>query len=156
MIRRDLLDLLPNAPEEFIAWNTTGDLEAECLRMEAEIRRRGGLGLTVLGLGANGHLGTNEPGSTIDSRCSVVELELGTAAGAARYGATQPPRFGLTMGIGTILESEEIWLLVTGAHKAEVLARAMRDPVSGQFPATFLRTHTNALIIADKSATSAL
>lgn len=152
MIRRTLLDALSAPPGALEALDPQApDLEAECGRYEAALGE-GGLDLTLLGLGGNGHLGLNEPGSTFDSRTRRVDLAPQTVAHAADYGAAQRPRWGLTMGIATILESREIWLLVTGEHKAAILRRVLTGPIGSDVPASFLRTHSNVMVLADDAA----
>ena len=155
MIRRDLLDLVDPEPA-FVGWDTTGDLDAEVARMEAAIEHAGGLDLAVLGLGSNWHVGMNEPGSSHSSRSRAVYLAEETALGALRYGAEVAPTHGLTLGIGTLLEAREIWLLVSGSHKAEVLGTVVDGPISGDVPATFLRNHPRVTVFADESAAAAL
>ncbi len=152
MIRRTLLDSLSAPPGALEALDPQApDLEAECARYEATLAE-GCLDLTVLGLGGNGHLGLNEPGSTIDSRTRRVDLAPQTTAHAAVYGAAQRPRWGLTVGIATILESREIWLLVTGEHKSGILRRVLTGPIGSDVPASFLRTHPNVVVLADDAA----
>lgn len=152
MIGRTLLDLLDHPPAVVHSLDPgAADLDAECRRYEAELAA-GGCGLTLLGLGGNGHLGLNEPGSDRTSRTRRVELAPATVAHAAEYGSGEPPGWGLTMGIGTILDSNEIWLLVTGAHKAAILDRVVHGPISSAVPASFLRTHPNVTVLADEAA----
>ena len=90
----------------------------------------GGLDLAVLGLGMNGHLGLNEPGSGAHQPTRVVELTAETREGARRYGANPPPTWGLAVGLAEILAAREVWLLVTGPTKAEVLDRVINGPVT--------------------------
>lgn len=151
MLERDLLNRLTDPPAEVIAWDTTSDPVAECARIEREVAT-GGLQLAILGLGTNGHVGTNEPGSSADSRSRLVELHDQTARGAIAYGADILPTQGFTLGIGTLLEADEIWLLVTGAHKRNMLHRVLSDPVTNRVPASLLREHPNFTVFADDDA----
>ncbi len=152
MIRRTLLDLLPRSPRALHTLDVAApDLEGECARYEAVIAD-GGIDLAVLGLGSNGHLALNEPGSGVDSRTRRVELAPETVAHAETYGAGARPSWGLTMGIATILDAKRIWLLVTGAHKAATLAAVMRGPVGPDVPATYLRDHPAVTVLADEPA----
>ncbi len=153
MIGRHLLDLLPAPPAAVHTVDVdAADLAAECRRYE---RLAAGLDLTLLGLGGNGHVGLNEPGSAEGSRTRVVELAPETAAHADTYGAGAAPAWGVTMGIATLLGSAEIWLLVTGAHKAAILRRVLDGPIGPDVPATFLRRHPNAVVLADDAAAAA-
>ena len=156
MIRRDLLDLLrlPPAAVHAIDVDAT-DLESESRRYEGLVRD-GGLDLTMLGLGGNGHLGLNEPGSELDSVTRVVQLTPETGGHTTSYGSDKPATWGITLGVDTLLASDEIWLLVTGAHKAEILARTMTDDIGPDVPATFLRTHPNVTVFVDDAAASFL
>lgn len=156
MIQRDLLELLPAAPGEFHVLDPqAADLEAECRRYEAKVRH-GGLELAILGLGANGHLGLNEPGSERNSITRVVELTRETSEHSESYGSHERATWGMTMGIDTMLSAERVWLLVTGSHKAEILARMFLEPVGPELPATFLREHENVTVFADEPAAALL
>ena len=116
-----------------------------------------GLDLTLLGLGINGHIGLNEPGSTADDPTRVVTLDARSRSVATdRYGAAAAPERGITLGIGRLLESREIWLLVTGERKAAVLAEALDGPESADLPASFLRRHPRLRVIADEPAAARL
>jgi glucosamine-6-phosphate deaminase len=152
MIRRDFLDLLPRQPKAVHRLDVdASDLNEECSRVECLINN-GGLDLTILGLGANGHLGLNEPGSPVDSPTRVVEIAPSTATGALRYGTDATPKRGMTIGLGPILESREIWLLVTGSHKAGILEQVLTDPTNPGLPASFLREHQRVTVFADRAA----
>lgn len=156
MIRRDLLDLLEEPPGVLHAINVQADdLDAECDRYE-DLVRSGGLDLAILGLGANGHLGLNEPGSSRDSVTRVVELTRETRAHSETYGADEAATWGATMGIDTLLSAARIWLLVTGSHKAAILEQALSQPVGPQLPATFLQTHHDVTVFADDNAAALL
>lgn len=151
MLERDLLSRLTERPAEVVGWDTSSDPVTECARVEREVVA-GGLRLAILGLGTNGHVGTNEPGSSIESRSRLVELHDQTARGAFAYGADTLPTQGFTLGIGTLMEADEIWLLVTGAHKRDMLHRVLNDPVTNLVPASLLRGHPNFTVFADNEA----
>lgn len=156
MIRRDLLDLLPGAPRSFHALDVDAhDLKEECHRYEALVRTSG-LDIAMLGLGANGHLGLNEPGSLETSTTRVVQLTPETGEHAQAYGSNVAATWGMTLGIETLLTATEIWLLVTGEHKAKILARAVNDAGGPNVPATYLRNHSNVILFADEPAAAML
>ena len=156
MLQRDLLDLLDAPPGALHRLDVAAeDLDRECARFCALIAA-GGLDLTLLGIGTNGHLGLNEPGSAIDSTCRVVDLHPDTARRAGDYGDGAAPRRGATIGIAEILASREVWLLATGRRKAEILRAALRGPVSPEVPASYLQTHPNTMVFADTEAASLL
>lgn len=124
------------------------DPEAECRRYENELRRAGGLDLTFLGLGRNGHIGFNEPGTPFDSRTRVVELTQSTRhANADLFPEGHVPTHAITMGIGTILESRAIVLLAAGAGKEEAIDRLRSGEVSEDFPASALHTHDEVIVL---------
>jgi len=134
------------------------DPDAEALAYDNAIRAAGGLDLQVLGIGHNGHIGFNEPGTSPDSRTHAVWLTEQTRQANARFfaGLADVPTRAISMGIGTILEAREILLLANGADKADTLATALRDPVTPDNPASFLQRHPNVTIIADLKAAARL
>jgi glucosamine-6-phosphate deaminase len=155
-LRRDLVDKLERPPKVFDSLNPdVADLDAECDRYEMAIAA-GGLDLTVLGLGSNGHLGLNEPGCDPGCPTRIVTLAPETVAGLSGYGARTSTGWGMTVGLGRILQSEEIWLLVTGHDKAGILRRTLEEPISPNLPATYLRTTPNVIVWADESASAQL
>jgi len=152
MIQRDLLDSLTRTPKMFHRLDVnTGDFDTECDRYDRLIAD-GGLDLTLLGLGGNGHLGFNEPGSTADSPTRAVPLDPATVKAAARYGPSAKPAEGLTTGMSQILASHEIWLLVTGTRKADILRKMLQGPVTSDLPASYLRDHDGTTVFVDRSA----
>jgi glucosamine-6-phosphate deaminase len=156
MLQRDLLVSLsaPPAALDHLDVNAP-DKVAECARYDASISD-GGLDLTLLGLGGNGHLGLNEPGSSVDSPTRVVDLARATTQAATRYDPDARPVRGMTLGMHRILESDEIWLLVTGSHKAAILERMFVGPIGSDLPASYLRNHPNVTVLADDSAAAGL
>jgi glucosamine-6-phosphate deaminase len=130
------------------------DPEAEARRYENEIAAAGGIDLQLLGLGRNGHIAFNEPGSPPDSRTRTIELTEQTRrvnGDDHRLLAGTPPR-ALTMGIATILEAKKIVLVVTGWEKAEILLRLLTTPATPDLPASFLHRHPHVSLVADKEA----
>jgi glucosamine-6-phosphate deaminase len=124
------------------------DLDAECLRYEREIRDAGGLELTFLGLGHNGHIGFNEPGTPFDARTRVVQLTESTRkANAEFFPDGTIPTHALTMGIGTILESRRIVLLVAGKGKEGAVERLRSGEVTTDFPASALWMHGDVTVL---------
>lgn len=110
----------------------------------------GGLDLCILGLGRNGHIAFNEPGTPLQSYTHSVWLSESTRQANAEFfqGGHIPTR-AVTMGLSTILSSRKIILMVTGAAKKEILTRAMRGPISSDVPASFLQTHKDVIVLAD-------
>lgn len=124
---------------------------------EQAIAAAGGIDLQILGLGRNGHIGFNEPGSSADSRTRVVQLSAVTrSANAPQFPGAEVPRRALTMGIATILEARSILMIATGAAKADALSAALDGPLSLDCPAAYLRRHPDVTVIADDAAASQL
>ncbi|MCE7061295.1 6-phosphogluconolactonase [Dyadobacter sp. CY343] len=129
------------------------DPEAECVRVNKIVESLGGLDLIVLGIGMNGHLALNEPGTPWDTYAHISELDPLTAEVGQKY--FQKPTTltkGITVGIRHILESKTAILIGAGAAKAPVIARALAFPVTSEFPATVLQNHLNAEFILDAEA----
>ena len=138
---------------------TVADISAAAAAYERELAALGGLDLAVLGLGPNGHIAYNEPGSPADSRTRVVDLTPESIAQAAAYweGAVSIPHTAVTIGVGTLLEAKRIVLIVSGAAKAEMLRRTLEDPMSADVPASWLRKAGARLrVIADEEAAGKL
>ncbi|HEX6179524.1 MAG TPA: glucosamine-6-phosphate deaminase [Thermoanaerobaculia bacterium] len=124
------------------------DLAAECARYESAIASAGRLGLTFLGLGRNGHIGFNEPGTPFDARTRVVNLTESTRiANAAHFDDGTVPHQAITMGIATILESAEIVLLVAGHGKEKAVERLRAGDRDPSFPASALWMHANVRVL---------
>ena len=134
------------------------DIEAHCDWYEEQIMRAGGLDLQVLGIGANGHIAFNEPGSSLGSRTRVKTLTRQTREDNARFfgSVEEVPLYALTMGIGTIMEARELLMLVTGEAKAEALRAAVEGPLTAMVPASMIQMHRKAYVIVDRAAASLL
>lgn len=133
------------------------DLAAEAERYEAAMGRAGWIGLQLLGIGRNGHIGFNEPGSALESVTRVVSLSPETrAANRAAFGAETVPERALTVGIGTILRASRILLLATGPEKADAVSAAWAGPIRPQCPASALHLHPAACFVCDRQAASAI
>lgn len=128
------------------------DLESEAEAYEAAIKAAGGIDLQILGLGRNGHIGFNEPGSSLGSRTRPKTLDRETLAD---YGEGTP-RFSITMGIGTILEARSLLMLATGEAKAEAVRRIAEGPLTSETPGSALQLHPRARLIVDEAAAARL
>ncbi|HHY91792.1 MAG TPA: glucosamine-6-phosphate deaminase, partial [Firmicutes bacterium] len=130
------------------------DLAAECARYEELLQSAGGLDLVLLGLGLSGHVAFNEPGTAFTSRTHVARLAPLTRVVNTRYfsAAFTIPYYGLTLGLGTLLEARELVLLASGAEKASQVAQLLATPPGPELPATILKLHPNALLLLDKAA----
>lgn len=134
------------------------DPEEECARIEDEIYRAGGLDLAILGLGQNGHIAFNEPGSTGDSPSRLVCLtETSRWANKAAFPSYEDvPYTALTMGVATIMAARAVLLLAAGPHKACVLAHSLCEPPTADLPASCLQRHPRLTVIADRLASTAV
>jgi glucosamine-6-phosphate deaminase len=127
------------------------DLAQHCLEYDAAIGD--GFDLVLLGIGPNGHLGMNEPGSPTDSTTRRVELHESTIQASARYFTHHNlPRWGLTVGLKAILASKEVWLLANGAAKAGIIRATVRGDIDSAVPASLLRRHPNCSLFVDAEA----
>lgn len=132
----------------------SADFEGECNRYEDLIALHGGVDLQILGIGSNGHIGFNEPGTSFRSTTQIVNLATSTIQANARFfnRIEEVPTKAITMGISTIMKSKEILLLVSGDEKKEALFRLLNGEISESFPASVLKNHPYVTIIADKMA----
>lgn len=134
------------------------DIQKECLSYEELIEEHGGIDLQILGIGSNGHIGFNEPGTSFGSTTHIVDLTPSTIQANARYFVSlqEVPTKAITMGISTIMKSKEILLLVSGQTKREALKQLLYGELTENFPASVLKNHPYVTIIADKAAVADL
>lgn len=153
-IQAHVLDPLGISPTHARLWQGDApDPVAECQAYEAAIRKQGGIDCQILGLGLNGHIAFNEPGTPEDSRSHVIQLTTSTLEQNAMYLAGgAPPTHALTIGIATIMAAREIVILVSGIKKTSALDRLCNGSISSAFPASFLRHHPRVTLIADQAA----
>ena len=136
---------------------TDPQVAAECYA--AQLAAAGGIGLQLLGLGLNGHVGFNEPPCDADASCRCLELSPATRhqnAGAFGGNPEAVPEQAISLGLREILAADRLLLVVTGAAKAEVLARALQEPPTPELPASWIQLHPRALVVADGKAASLL
>lgn len=149
-----------NVPPEhvYIPSGTVHDFTRHCEWYEAQIRDVGGIDLQLLGIGGDGHVAFNEPGSSLGSRTRLKTLTEQTVQDNARFFETEEevPRFAITMGVGTILEARRIVLVASGEAKAEPIARCIEGPVTAQVTASALQLHRDVVIVIDEAAASQL
>ena len=137
---------------------TRENLHAYCESYEGQIRQAGGIDLQVLGIGQTGHIGFNEPASSLASRTRVKTLTEQTRADNRRFfGAGETvPECAITMGIGTILEARKILLLASGTRKAEAVSQAIEGPITASVTASALQLHPEVTVIVDPEAAGRL
>jgi glucosamine-6-phosphate deaminase len=144
-VERQIASPLGVPPEHVVVPQGSGD------ELEQRIARLGGVGLQLLGIGRNGHLAFNEPGSPLDSRSRVVELSESTRRDNAAY-VNSVPTHAITQGLGTILEARRLVLLASGAAKAEMVAAALTGPVTPDCPASVVQRHPRVTVVLDRAA----
>ncbi len=129
------------------------DLQAECSRYE-QLLRELGVDIQLLGIGRNGHIGFNEPGTSFQTKTHVIELAESTRKANARFfdSLEQVPNSAITMGIDSILQSKEIILLASGKNKANAIKQLASEQIDKFFPASALHQHPNVTVIADREA----
>src|SRR5262249_10402120 len=134
------------------------DVEAHCEWYEQRIRDAGGIDIQVLGIGANGHIAFNEPGSSLGSRTRIKTLAEHTLQDHARFLQTKEGgrRYHIPMGSGTIMEARELLILAPGEKKAAAVKAAVEGPITATCPASICQMHRRAFFIIDEGARSML
>lgn len=154
-INEQLLSHVNIAPENVVfPHDAARSPEDVCRRFEQSIRTRGGIDCQVVGIGENGHIGFNEPGTPFEATTHMALLSARAAGAIARWFAAQAeiPREGITMGIKTIMLSKKVLLLAKGADKADIIHRSLFGPVSTDVPASVLQLHPQMVVILDQPA----
>lgn len=135
----------------------SADLAGECKRVDNIIFQRGSLDLLIVGVGMNGHIGLNEPGTSFGTYCHVSELALSTkTAGQKYFSSATPLTKGITVGLKHIMEAKFAMVMASGKKKSSIVKLIVEGPVTEAVPATILRHHKNALLMMDKAASSQL
>ncbi|CAH2055568.1 unnamed protein product, partial [Iphiclides podalirius] len=132
------------------------DLPAECQRFEDLIKEAGGVHLFIGGIGPDGHIAFNEPGSSLVSRTRVKTLAYDTLDANKRFfgnDIAKVPKQALTVGVGTVMDAKEVMILITGAHKALALAKAVEEGVNHMWTVSAFQQHAQALFVCDEAAT---
>lgn len=149
-----------NIPKQniHIPSGTTHNYAAFCQWYEDRIKQCGGIDLQILGIGTDGHIAFNEPGSSLGSRTRIKTLAKQTIQDNARFfdSPEEVPIYAITMGVGTILEARKIILLANGEKKAQAVAAAVEGPVTSMITASALQLHRDCMFILDRAAASAL
>lgn len=132
------------------------DAQAECSRYNEVIQSVGGVDMQLLGIGANGHIGFNEPGEAFGKETQLVQLTETTIEANSRFFKTKDevPKYAFSMGIKTIMQSKKILLVANGENKADALCKALYGPITPAVPASILQLHSNVIVVADEAALS--
>ena len=154
LLRRHVIEGWGVPPDQYFTISSDPNEAIESVRLhERLIDEKGGLDVAVLGLGQNGHLGFNEPGSPRDSTARVIELEpVSVEANRKWFGGDYAPAAGATLGLRTILAARRVILLAYGPHKAAAVRAMSGGPVDASCPASFLREHPQSWAFLDEAA----
>ncbi|MCA6608483.1 glucosamine-6-phosphate deaminase [Bacillus safensis] len=156
-MKRHLFDHIDIPDDQYFLPNgNAAHLEKECLRYDQLIEDVGGIDLQLLGIGQNGHIGFNEPGTPFNSKTHVVQLDENTRQANARYFSSidEVPTHAITMGIASILSSKKILLLASGKSKAKVIQYLEQAEIHPDFPASALKLHEDVTVLIDREAGS--
>ncbi|MGQ9799777.1 MAG: glucosamine-6-phosphate deaminase [Ignavibacterium sp.] len=147
-----------NPSNVYIPMGMVEDIDAFCEWYENKIIEHGGIDLQILGIGSNGHIAFNEPGSSLGSRTRIKTLKENTRLDNSRFfnSIDEVPKYAITMGVGTIMEAKRLLLLANGINKAEAIKQTIEGPIMAKYPATIVQLHRYATIIVDKEAASKL
>ena len=155
-MKRNLFDHIDCPQENIHILNGNADnLEAECAAYEDAIRKAGGIDLFIGGIGPDGHIAFNEPGSSLASRTRIKSLTTDTIIANSRFfdnDLTKVPRQALTVGVATVMDAREVMVLVNGHHKARALQAAVEGPLTQMWTVSAVQNHPHAIIVADEAA----
>jgi len=135
------------------------DLKAECERYEHEIARHGGIELFLGGIGPDGHIAFNEPGSSLNSRTRIKTLAYDTIVANSRFfggDLSKVPKQALTVGVGTVMDAREVLIIITGLAKSYALYKCIEEGVNHMWTVSAIQLHKNAMVVCDDDATSDL
>lgn len=151
------IDIRPE--NAFILNGNAKDLNEECQKYEEAIKKFGGIELFLGGIGTDGHMAFNEPGSSLTSRTRVKTLAYDTIVANARFfdnDINKVPTMALTVGVGTVMDAREVVFIITGAHKAFALYKAVEEGVNHMWTVSMIQMHPRAMIVCDEDATGEL
>lgn len=154
-MKENLFDHVNIKPENtYIPRGCENDVYRECERYNKVIKSLGGIDLQLLGIGNNGHIGFNEPGTSFDKETHLVTLTENTLKANARFFESEEsmPKYAISMGIKNIMQAKSILLIASGASKADALYDALLGPITPKVPASILQLHNNVTVIADDDA----
>lgn len=158
-MKRNLFDHI-NLDERYIhvPHGMAKDIDKFCSWYEKRIKDAGGIDLQILGIGANGHIAFNEPGSSLGSRTRIKTLTEKTRNDNARFfsNMAEVPKYAITMGVGTIMDAKELVLIANGKSKANAIKASVEGPITAMCPASIIQMHQKAYVFADEEASTYL
>lgn len=153
-----LFEPLQLKPSQYFLFDAlSGDLKTECTKMDAVIAGKGGIDLMLVGIGMNGHIGFNEPGTSFTALSHVIELDDTTKSVGQKYFKEKTVLHqGITIGLGHLMNAKKVFLKADGQRKAEVIQKTVEGEVSESFPASIMQQHANGFVLVDEEAASLL
>ena len=155
---RHLFEPLSIQPSQIHLFNAlTKDENEECKKMNHLIEQKGPIDLMIVGVGMNGHIGFNEPGTDFDSTAHVSILDDTTRTVGKKYFEVEVPiTKGITLGLKQVMETTTLLMIANGSRKAPVIKKALENDINNSFPATLIRLHKNSLLFLDQEAATGL
>ncbi|MEN2283432.1 6-phosphogluconolactonase [Algoriphagus sp. SE2] len=152
-IKEKLLNKLEISTDRYISFNSqTKNPDEECKRIENEILKSGPIDICILGIGQNGHIALNEPGEKLTLDCHVAELSRTTLSSGMIQSVGIPLKYGMTLGVGTIMSAKMVLLFIAGKGKEKALQTLLKKEITTKLPASMLWMHPNAHLIIDQSS----
>ncbi len=155
---KKIFEPLQLSSSQYFLFNAMADdLKNECFKMDKVIADKGGIDIMIVGIGMNGHIGFNEPGTSIAALSHVAELEEITKSVGQKY-FDGPVKLGkgITIGFGDLMNTKKVFLMANSSKKAEVIKKAIEGPVTENFPASIMQKHANGFVLIDEGAGSLL
>lgn len=158
IVEENLLKPLNVNPSNYTFFDSmSNDLESECKRIDDLLASKGGADLMFVGVGLNGHIGLNEPGSSFNAKCSVTNLAEETIVTGQKYfNSSTPLSLGITVGLAHLLDSKLAVLIASGPNKADILSKIQQSEPNEDLPASIFKIHTNGQFWIDKELASLL
>lgn len=156
--KNKILEPLQLQPGQYFFFDAMAkDLEAECKKMDDLIEKHGGIDIMLVGIGMNGHIGFNEPGTPFNIQCHVIELDETTKTVGQKYFKEKTELHkGITIGLGHLMNTKKVFLKADGKRKAEVIKKTIEGEITESFPASIMQQHANGFVIVDEEAASLL
>ena len=155
---KKIFEPLQLSSSQYFLFNALADdLKSECSKMDKLIADKGGIDIMIVGIGMNGHIGFNEPGTSFASLSHVAELDEITKSVGQKYfeGPVELGK-GITIGFGQFMNTKKVFLMANGSKKAEVIRKTIEGPITESFPASITQQHANGFILIDEEAASLL
>ncbi|MFT3682213.1 MAG: glucosamine-6-phosphate deaminase [Ferruginibacter sp.] len=152
--KQKVFEPLQLSPSQYFLFDALADnLKTECVKMDSIIEEKGGIDIMVVGIGMNGHIGFNEPGTAFDILSHVAELDETTVSVGQKYfKETTALQKGITIGLGHLMHAKKVFLMANGMKKAEVIKKTIEGAVTESFPASIMQEHKNGFVIFDEEA----